>query len=117
MVTSFGVSGRFLVRCHSAATIGARVANEFVIDGRLPAQNGQPLPGRVRTVTCCSQMWSPPLPHLHQTSRPEPCVISKGVRPRFLCAPHCAAIFGNISASERPGTGLRGRGVVATVAS
>ena len=43
IVTSAGRSEPFFVGCHSAAISGNINASEFVEDGRLPAQNGQPV--------------------------------------------------------------------------
>jgi hypothetical protein len=56
--TSAAASAPFFVGCHSRATVGKRIANEFFEVTILPEHSGHPLPWVVRLATVELQTWS-----------------------------------------------------------
>jgi hypothetical protein len=95
-----GVMSPFLVGCHSAATIGKRVARELVMDALRPKQQGQPLPPRVRLLSDAGHSWSRPLGQSHQTDLLDPATTCSGFRLPFLVGCHSRARYGKRAASE-----------------
>jgi hypothetical protein len=97
--TSSGVSGAFLVGCHSPARWGS-AETEFVVEGRCPAHIGQPTPPRVRLDTTACHAWSGPRAHSHHAFRPEPAGTCAGPRSPLRLGCHWSATSGNSAARE-----------------